>query len=103
MKLLDKTPKPVIRIQIDDRENSTSSGITLEDTTIEEALEYAKDVANKTPQTLKACVVSSQLRIRVSVFKAVSQSRSGAKSFTIYNITPVEFKESLIKNMKSNG
>ena len=65
MKLLDKTPKPVIRIQIDDRENSTSSGITLEDTTIEEALEYAKDVANKTPQTLKACVVSSQLRIRV--------------------------------------
>ncbi len=100
MKIQHKEPESVIRLTVSSPSIHKSSTITFTDTTVTEVIEYAKDVAAKTTKTTNGCALDRPSKLRVEVFKAVSQKRSGSKSFTIYDIFPSVFKEQLIKHMK---
>lgn len=103
MKLIDKDPKKVTRIELKDPGNKKSRSLTFEATDPIELINYARTIFKDEKRTVTVGVdpktAEWQPKVTITAMDVTGSNRTNSKSMTVYFIDIDEIKDILIKNL----
>lgn len=105
MKLYQKETMKVVRFDIKEysakreKKPAKAKGITVMDTTVEEAIKFAEKLFGNKEVTIKIKATEKPPHCSITTYEAVGKTRGNYKSMTVYGLTCDEIFDAITKEL----